>query len=174
MVITFGQQFELSPYIPCTKQNTLRNEAKKHWMLGYKISTTVIGKLNSTPLSDTYIIILAQQKSAVRPRMLKMSSSAPKEKTFKLYYHNKKKPQINPILMTMQNSTLIDLDKSVDGNFEVEIDNNSNRKHREKKYKEMKTPKTAFTIVSDRVYNVKIFLTTSVHHFDSLTWIPSL
>ena len=170
--------FHLSPYTPCMKDDIIKNKSKKDWLIKYKIATIIDGSFDNNPFSDIYILILAQQKSVIRPRMLELSfNTLSKERVIKIFYDRKKnKTQINPILMNLQNdnTTILNMDKSIDINYENVIDNKTTGK--KQKYKRMKTPKVRFTIIIDKFYqyNVKIYLTTSIHHFEHLQWKPTL
>ena len=167
--------FHLSPYTPCMKDDIIKNKSKKDWLIKYKIATIIDGSFDNNPFSDIYILILAQQKSVIRPRMLELSFNTTKERVIKIFYQRKKnKPQINPILLQNDNTTILNMDKSIDINYENVIDNKTTGK--KQKYKIMKTPKVRFTIIIDKLYqyNIKLYLTTSIHHFEYLKWIPSL
>lgn len=185
--ITVSPYFHLFPYFPCSTNESIviQNKSKQKWLIEYKVSTTFVGGDSSNSslpfVSNIHVLILAQQMSVIRPRILQLSFNneniKDKDKLIKLYYQNDKKPQINPILLSVQNGTLLNLDKSIDVNYENIIDNYSKSNNgKVQKYKEMKKPKINFTLVIDRYhqYIVKIYLTTNSRHFAHLKWSPSL
>ena len=178
--------FYLSPYFPCSVNEDVlfHNKSKRKWLIEYKLSTTMIGGKGShlsSSSSDIYILIFAQQMSVIRPRILELSFDNynikdKDKKLIKLYYQNDKKPQINPILLSVQNNTFLNLDKSIDINYENIHNENETNSQKMQKYKEMKKPKIQFTIVIDKIhqYIVKIYLTTNSNHFAHLKWTPRL
>ena len=146
----------------------INNKSKEKWLIDYKVSTTRVGSLKDH-CSEINILIFAQQMSIARPRKLFLSAINGRELEF--YYHNDKKAHINPII---SNNITIDLDKTADENYEKVMDNKAIGITQ--KYVEMKRPKVKMVVKmrEKKEYKIKIFLTTSLYHFNHLHWTPAL
>ena len=175
LVMKISPHFYLSPF---TNTSTIiQNKSKLDWLTKYKFSTTATFGNSSFFFSEIQILLLAQQMSVVRPRILKLSFTTKKDKILKLYYRNEKKPQINPILLRVQNNNnnnrptlLLNLDKSRDLNYKEKVIDNKTTTKREKQYITMKNkkPKIRLFILIGQCYQyeINIYLTTSTHQFE--------
>lgn len=180
-----ASQIYLTPETKTFNNTSLVNKGKEKWLIEHKLSTYSSSLKNN--LTEINLLLLAQQKSMVRPRNLSLflkydKNDAKRKGLLRIEYYYDTSKIVNPILLNNSMKYLINLDKKTDLNYENDLDNRVTSMIQRKLYKKLKEKiqlkilfiyKDSYTKII-KEYNVKIYLTTDEDHFNYLNWSPSL